>query len=87
MAGRAGMSPRTFNRVFAPSTGTTPARFLEQARCERARTLLLDADLPLRAGAPLAGFGSASQMRRSFSHLLSLSPSDYRARFGSSAPA
>ena len=33
MAGRAGMSPRTFNRILAPCTGTTPARFLEQARC------------------------------------------------------
>jgi AraC family transcriptional activator FtrA len=40
LARHVGMSPRTFLRRFAESTGTTPARWILQARLRRAEELL-----------------------------------------------
>ena len=46
LAERAGMSERTFARVFHTELGMTPARFVEVARVEAARRLLQESDLP-----------------------------------------
>jgi transcriptional regulator GlxA family with amidase domain len=40
LAARAGLSERSFHRRFLAATGETPARFIETARLEAARTLL-----------------------------------------------
>lgn len=84
MARQAGMSPRNFTRRFVAALGVSPASFLEQMRCERARGLLIDSDLPLKMVAHRAGFRSDEQMRRSFVRRLSLSPRAYRERFRTS---
>lgn len=81
MAARAGMSPRNFTRLFAAELGTTPASYLESARCERAKALLLDGDLPLKAIAFRCGFTSDEQLRKAFLRRFSLTPRDYRDRF------
>ncbi|UFS64902.1 helix-turn-helix domain-containing protein [Paracoccus denitrificans] len=61
--------------------GTTPASYLEGARCERAKALLLDCDLPLKAIAFRCGFTSDEQLRKAFLRRFSLTPRDYRDRF------
>lgn len=81
MAARAGMSPRNFTRLFAAELGTTPASYLEGVRCERAKALLLDCDLPLKAIAFRCGFTSDEQLRKAFLRRFSLTPRDYRDRF------
>lgn len=86
MAARAGMSPRNFTRLFAAELGTTPASYLEGARCERAKALLLDSDLPLKAIAFRCGFTSDEQLRKAFLRRFSLTPRDYRDRFRTSRP-
>src|SRR5258706_15330982 len=40
LAERAAMSPRTLSRAFRRATGTSPARFVEDARLRLARLLL-----------------------------------------------
>ncbi|MEW9612589.1 hypothetical protein AB3G45_01740 [Shinella sp. S4-D37] len=40
LAGRAGLTERTFHRKFAAATGETPGRFVETARLHAARMLL-----------------------------------------------
>jgi transcriptional regulator GlxA family with amidase domain len=83
LASQAGMSERSFSRHYAESTGLTPARAVERLRLEAARRLLLDTRLPVKRISQRCGFGSEETMRRSFLRLLSVTPQDYRARFGS----
>lgn len=82
MAERAGMSERTLSRVFAKDAGVTPAAFVEQARLERARSLLQTADWPLARIAERSGFGSLDALHRVFQKRLGTTPAEYRQRFG-----
>ena len=82
LAGRAGMSERSFSRRYAEATGLTPARAVERLRVEAARLLLSESRRPVKQVAARCGFGSEETMRRSFLRLLAATPQDYRARFG-----
>ncbi len=83
LAARIGMSPRNFARVFTREIGTTPARYVEQARIEAARRRLEESDAPIERVAGECGFGTAETMRRAFQRSLRVSPADYRGRFRS----
>jgi transcriptional regulator GlxA family with amidase domain len=82
LAGRAGMSERSFSRRYSEATGLTPAHAIERLRVEAARRLLSDTRLPMKRIAQRCGFGSEETMRRSFLRLLAATPQDYRIRFG-----
>jgi len=82
LADRAGMSERSFIRHYRKATGLTPARAVEQIRVEAARELLSTTALPVKRVAHRCGFGSEETMRRSFLRQISVSPQDYRRRFG-----
>ena len=81
LAARAAMSPRHFARAFAAGAGTTPARWVEEARVDHARLLLESSDLTTDAVAAASGFGSAETLRRAFLRHVRVPPSDYRKRF------
>jgi len=81
LAGRAAMSPRHFARAFAQEMGTTPARFVERARVERARRRLEESSLGVDEIAAECGFSSAEVMRRVFLRVLHVGPAAYRSRF------
>lgn len=81
MAAQAKMNVRNFTRAFATEFGVTPMAYLEGLRCERAKTLLLDTDLPMKTVAFRSGVRSDEQMRKVFRRRFSLSPRDFRARF------
>ncbi len=78
MATQAKMSVRNFSRAFSAEFGLTPMAYLEGLRCDRAKTLLLDTDLPMKIVAFRSGFSSDEQMRKVFRRRFSLSPRDYR---------
>jgi transcriptional regulator GlxA family with amidase domain len=82
LAERAGMSERTFSRVFQRDTGVTPAAFVELARTDRAKALLESSDWPLARVAERAGFGSLDGLHRAFQKRVGATPGDYRERFG-----
>ena len=84
LASRVGVSTRHLARLFATELGTTPARFVEQVRLDHAKALL-DTGHAVAGTARAAGFGSAETMRRTFVARLGISPSQYRARFGTTA--
>ncbi|GAA3015468.1 GlxA family transcriptional regulator [Streptomyces fulvorobeus] len=86
LAGRAGMSPRSFARHFQATTGTTPLRWLITQRIAAAQKLLERTDLPLPEVARRTGFGSEITMRQHFAAHLSVSPRDYRLAFHDMAP-
>nr|WP_315591793.1 GlxA family transcriptional regulator [uncultured Cupriavidus sp.] len=85
MAEKAGMSVRNFTRLFKEEVGMPPANYLVRARCERAATLLLDSDLPLKTIASRVGFPTEEQMRKVFVRHFSLTPRAYRARFSTTS--
>jgi transcriptional regulator GlxA family with amidase domain len=84
LAQRAGMSERSFARVFRSQTGITPADFVEATRVDAARRLLEETNLPLQRVASASGFGSTEALRRVFLRQMGLRPSDYRSRFRTS---
>lgn len=82
LAERAGMTERTFSRVFAKDTGHTPAAFVDLARVDRAKALLESSDWPLARVAERSGFGSLDSLHRAFQKRVGITPGDYRERFG-----
>ncbi|HUC60676.1 MAG TPA: helix-turn-helix domain-containing protein [Alphaproteobacteria bacterium] len=81
LAQRAGMSRRSFTRLFRQETHLTPADFVELARLDEARRLLENKALSSKQVAARAGFGSAAGMRRAFQRRLGTTPQEYRQRF------
>lgn len=84
MAGRVGVSTRHLARLFVIELDTTPARYVEQVRLDHAKALL-DLGHGVAQTAREAGFGSSETMRRTFVARLGISPSQYRARFETTA--
>ena len=80
MAAQAAVSPRHLTRLFHTELGTTPARWLEHVRLDRARQLLLTGH-SVTAAARASGLGSDETLRRVFAKHLGTTPSEYRMRF------
>jgi transcriptional regulator GlxA family with amidase domain len=78
LAGRMGMSVRTFERVFTREVGSTPAHYVLRMRVEAARRVLERSSGGLKHVASQTGFGNADVMRRAFVRLLGITPRRYR---------
>ena len=78
MADVAGLTRRTFARRFVDATGQTPLAWLTALRVAHAKDLVERTDMPLRAVARDAGFGSTETFRREFRKACGLSPSKFR---------
>jgi transcriptional regulator GlxA family with amidase domain len=85
LAERAGMSPRTFARIYTGSLGRTPAKMVEAMRLEAACRALEETDLPLKSIAENTGYAEEQNLRRVFLRKLSVSPIQYRSRFSKHA--
>jgi transcriptional regulator GlxA family with amidase domain len=85
LAARAGMSPRSFARLYRERTGTTPAKAVERLRVEAARRALEEGRAAMPMVARGAGFGDEERMRRAFLRVLGVPPRDYRRRFSRAA--
>lgn len=83
LAEKVAMSPRNFTRVFTRQTGTTPARFVEEARLDAARRSLEQGNTCLKKIAASVGFANSTSLRRVFARHLQVTPSEYRQCFGS----
>ncbi len=81
LAEQAGMSPRTFARVYSAMMGVTPARMVEKIRIEAVRRALEDTDLPIKKIASVCGFHQEERLRRAFARQVGTTPAEYRRRF------
>lgn len=81
LAEQAGMSPRTFARIYAAKMGVTPARMVEKIRVEAVRRKLEETDLPIKRIASECGFSKEERLRRAFARQVGTTPAEYRARF------
>ena len=86
MAAAAAVSPRHLTRLFQAELNTTPARWVERVRLDRAQQLLLDG-CSITAAAQRSGFGSDETLRRVFARQLGTTPTEYRRRFTTTQPA
>jgi transcriptional regulator GlxA family with amidase domain len=81
LAAAAGVSQRSLSRLFRASLNVSPADFVERVRVDLARRKLLEADDKVDTIAFGCGFGSLRRMDRAFARTISVSPSEFRARF------
>jgi transcriptional regulator GlxA family with amidase domain len=80
LARRGNMSKFAFVRKFKRLCGRTPMEELRLSRLDRARTLLLTTNLPVKAIAPAAGIGDEYQLSKLFRSHFNLSPRDLRTQ-------
>jgi transcriptional regulator GlxA family with amidase domain len=85
LARRAGMSPRTFFRLYKENTGITPAKYVEMLRVDTAKRLLEQGTMRLARIAKQTGLVDEQRMRRAFLRHVGVSPSEYRMKFGTGA--
>jgi transcriptional regulator GlxA family with amidase domain len=81
LAGRAGLSPRHFARIFHGEVGMTPTAWVEAARISAARRLLELGQHPPKQVAAQCGFANADTLRRSFVRHVGVTPAEYRKRY------
>ena len=79
------VTPRTIERRFQAATGRTLIEEIARCRLSRAKRLLTETDLAIKAIARQSGFPSEEQMRVVFQQQENASPSAYRHRASSIA--
>ncbi len=77
---------RTLDRRFVEATGHSVLEEINACRLSRAKRLLTETDLPVKAVAHLAGFSSTERMRVLFVEREGVSPISYRKRITQSRP-
>lgn len=78
VASQLNMSQFHFTRMFRQAMGVPPHKFCVLRRVERAKELLGTEGLTVAEVAERTGFGSATQLSRTFRKVLGVSPTSYR---------
>jgi transcriptional regulator GlxA family with amidase domain len=81
IARHANTTKRTLIRHFRAITGTTPIKWLNTQRIQRARELLETSTLPVEEVGEASGFGTPPNFRRHFIRAMGVTPSTYRRTF------
>lgn len=85
MVARSGLPERSFKRRFTQAVGMSPLEYVHKVRLEEAKQMLESGDEPIEAIALEVGYQDASFFGRLFRRQVSLTPAQYRRRFGSLA--
>lgn len=78
IAASVGMGESTLRRRFKQATGLSPRDYALQSRLTRARALLADTDLPLKAVAERLGYDSVYYFARQFKQTVGVAPGAFR---------
>jgi len=78
-----GIAERSFKRRFQQATGMSPLEYVHTLRLEEAKQMLEAGDEPIEAIANEVGYEDAGFFGRLFRRHVSLTPAQYRKRFGS----
>lgn len=79
------MSEAHFTRSFRAAFGETPHRYLQRRRVERSMFLLRESQRSVTDICMQVGFTSLGTFSRTFSDIVGMSPTDYRAQSEPSA--
>ncbi|MGH1565301.1 helix-turn-helix domain-containing protein [Mumia sp. DW29H23] len=82
LAREAGLGSRQLARRMSAETGLTPLRWLHRERVLRAQELLERTDASVEQVASRCGWGTATTLRRHFVRAVGVSPTTYRATYG-----
>jgi AraC-like DNA-binding protein/mannose-6-phosphate isomerase-like protein (cupin superfamily) len=85
IAAQANVSPRHLTRLFSRFTGVPPAAYIEKARLQRARTLLLKTDDPVKQIGAQVGYEDVHHFTRVFTRLVGCPPGAFRKTRGAAA--
>lgn len=77
-----GLSASHLMRAFRQSTGKSVAKYVEDIRISKAKTLLAETRLPIRDIAARLGFSTAGAFSHSFRRATGRTPRDYRNSIG-----
>jgi len=77
-----GLAERTFKRRFQAATGMSPLEYVHTLRLEEAKQMLEAGDAPIETIASEVGYEDAGFFGRLFARNVSLTPLQYRRRFG-----
>ena len=77
-----GLPERSFKRRFQQATGMSPLEYVHTLRLEEAKQMLESSDDPVEAIANEVGYEDAGFFGRLFRRQVSLTPAQYRKRFG-----
>ena len=77
----AGLSKKKLYAGFFKKTGFTPHHYKIRVRIEKAKSLLEDATLPIKAIARTIGFKTHSHFSEVFKEITSLTPEEYRSKY------
>jgi transcriptional regulator GlxA family with amidase domain len=80
MAHHCKMSLRTFQRLFAQTYGTSPNKFLQLRRIEKAKHLLQTSTLSTQEVIETIGLSDIASFRKLFQRELGMSPAAFRKR-------
>lgn len=75
---RVGANPRRLERLFAHWLGTSPKRFYQRCRLDKARSLLMHSNLPIIDVAQMTGFATHSQFSVVFRRQFGETPTSLR---------
>ena len=78
-----GLAERSFKRRFQQATGMSPLEYVHTLRLEEAKQMLETSAHPIEAIANEVGYEDAGFFSRLFRRQVSLTPAQYRKRFGS----
>jgi transcriptional regulator GlxA family with amidase domain len=77
-----GIAERSFKRRFRQATGMAPLEYVHTLRLEEAKQMLEAGEAPIEAIANEVGYEDAAFFSRLFRRNVSLTPAQYRRRFG-----
>ena len=73
-----GITETHFRRLFKSVYGTTPVKFVNGLRVERAAELLADSDIPISEISGMVGYNDVYYFSRMFKKIIGVSPGAYR---------
>lgn len=85
MVALSGLPERTFKRRFTQATGMSPLEYVHMLRLEEAKQMLEAGDTPVDTIAHEVGYQDPSFFSRLFRRKVTLTPAQYRRRFGTLA--
>lgn len=75
------LSVRQLERLFTKYLKTSPRKYLTELRINRAKTLLIQTDMPLADIAVACGFANAASLGRAYKRQMGIFPTQQRSRF------
>ncbi len=79
MAAEMGYHPKYFTSLFKKHMGTTPAKYIKDARINKAKQLLVNSNINISDIAVLSGFSTQPKFANDFKKLVGMTASEYRA--------